>query len=184
MYLAFYKLQKPPFRLTADPHFFHLADPHRNALTKLLRGIAGRKGIMVLTGPIGTGKTTVLNALMYLTSKTSPEHKISTAFLVNPVLTREEFLEWLIDDFEVACSGKSRPQRLQALYRVFREAQKAGGTSLLIIDESHLLSTEVLEDIRLISNMDCHQEQLLQVVLCGQPELGSKLLQPAVKALR
>lgn len=184
MYLKFYNLQKQPFRLTADPSFFHLAEPHRNALMVLLQGIVRRKGIMVLTGPIGTGKTTVLNALMYLTGKSSPEHKVATAFLINPVLTRDEFLEWLIDDFEVECAGKSRPQRLQALYRTFRATQKSGGTNLLIVDESHLLSTEVLEDIRLISNMDCHQEQLLQVVLSGQPELGSKLLQPSMKALR
>ncbi len=184
MYLAFYNLKSEPFRLTADPQFFHLAEPHRNALMALLQGIVRRKGIMVLTGAIGTGKTTVLNALMYLTQRLTPQRKIATAFLVNPVLNREEFLESMLQDFEVDCTGKSRPQRLQALYAMFRQAQKAGGTSVLMIDESHLLSPEVLEDIRLISNMDCHQEQLLQVVLSGQPELGSKLLKPNMKALR
>lgn len=184
MYLAFYNLKHEPFRLTADPQFFHLAAPHRNALMLLLQGIARRKGIMVLTGPIGTGKTTVLNALMNLTRTSIPKQKIATAFMVNPVLSRDEFLEWLIQDFEVDCGGKSRPQRFQALYAMFRQVQKAGGTSVLCIDESHLLSNEVLEDIRLISNMDCHEEQLLQVVLSGQPELGSKLLQPNMKALR
>lgn len=184
MYLRFYSLRSQPFRLTPDPHFFHLAEPHRNALMTLLQGIVRRRGIMVLTGPIGTGKTTVLNALMFLTGKAAPQQKIATAFLVNPVLNRDEFLEALVEDFEVDCSSKSRPQRLQALYRMFRQVQKTGGTSLLIIDEAHLLSNEVMEDIRLIGNMDCHQEQLLQVVLCGQPELASTLLHPNMKALR
>jgi len=150
----------------------------------LLQGVVRRKGIMVLTGPIGTGKTTVLNAVMFLTGKTSPKQKIATAFLVNPILTRDEFLESLVDDFEVDCPSKSRPQRLQALFRMFKQAASTGGTSLLLVDEAHLLSNELLEDIRLIGNMDSHNEQLLQVVLCGQPELASKLLQPNMKALR
>jgi general secretion pathway protein A len=184
MYLRFYNLKTQPFRLTPDPHFFHLAEPHRNALMVLLQGVVRRKGIMVLTGPIGTGKTTVLNAMMFLTGKASPQQRIATAFLVNPILSRDEFLEALLEDFEVECPSKSRPQRLQALYRMFRQVQKAGGTSVLFIDEAHLLSSEVLEDIRLIGNMDCHEEQLLQVVLCGQPELASTLLQPNMKALR
>ena len=121
MYLPFYKLRTQPFRLTPDPQFFHLAEPHRNALMGLLQGVVRRKGIMVLTGPIGTGKTTVVNAMMFLTGKVAAKQKIATAFLVNPILTRDEFLESLVDDFEVDCPSKSRPQRLQALFRMFKQ---------------------------------------------------------------
>jgi general secretion pathway protein A len=141
---------------------------------------------MVATGPVGTGKTTILNALLHLLSNLhrGGERKLVSAFLVNPLLTRDEFLEWLLDDFELQVTSTTKPRRLLALHELFLEAQGKGGTAVLIIDEAHLLTVELLEEIRLLTNMDTHREKLLQVILCGQPELATLLLQPQMRALR
>lgn len=186
MYLEFYKLKREPFSLTPDPKFLHLAEPHRNALIGLVQGVFRRRGFMVATGPVGTGKTTVLNALLYLLSNLHKpgERKLVSAFLVNPLLSRDEFMESLLDEFEVQAPSTTKPRRLLALHELFLEAQSRGGTAVLIIDEAHLLTVDLLEEIRLLTNMDTHREKLLQVVLCGQPELASLLLQPQLRALR
>ena len=186
MYLDFHGLKREPFCLTPDPKFLHLAEPHRNALVALLQGVIRRRGFMVATGAVGTGKTTILNALLYLLGNLhkSGDRKLVSAFLVNPTLSREEFLESLIDEFEVQATSNTKPRRLLALRELFLEAQRAGGTAVLIIDEAHLLTVELLEEIRLLTNMDTHREKLLQVILCGQPELASLLLLPQLRALR
>jgi len=186
VYLDFFSLKREPFSLTPDPKFLHLADPHRNALVALVQGVIRRRGFMVATGPVGTGKTTVLNALLHLLSNLhkNGERKLVSAFLVNPILTRDEFLESLLDEFEVQVSSTTKPRRLLALHELFLEAQSKGGTAVLIIDEAHLLPVDLLEEIRLLTNMDTHREKLLQVILCGQPELATLLLQPQLRALR
>jgi len=186
VYLDFYSLKREPFCLTPDPRFLHLADPHRNALVSLVQGVLRRRGFMVATGPVGTGKTTVLNALLHLLSNLhkNGERRLASAFLVNPVLSREEFLESLLDEFELQVVSTTKPRRLLALHELFLEAQSKGGTAVLIIDEAHLLTVELLEEIRLLTNMDTHREKLLQVILCGQPELATLLLQPQLRALR
>lgn len=191
VYLEFYNLKREPFCLTPDPKFLHLADPHRNALVALVQGVIRRRGFMVATGPVGTGKTTVLNALLHLLSNLhkNGEHKngdrkLVSAFLVNPLLSRDEFLETLLDEFELQVASTTKPRRLLALHELFLEAQGNGGTAVLIIDEAHLLTVELLEEIRLLTNMDTHREKLLQVILCGQPELATLLLQPPLRALR
>lgn len=186
MYLEFYNLKREPFCLTPDPKFLHLAEPHRNALVALVQGVVRRRGFMVATGAVGTGKTTILNALLYLLSNLhkSGDRKLASAFLVNPILTREEFFESVLDEFEIQIPSTSKPRRLLALHELFLEAQSRGGTAVLIIDEAHLLTVELLEEIRLLTNMDTHREKLLQVILCGQPELASLLLQPQLRALR
>ena len=186
VYLEFFNLKREPFSLTPDPQFIHLADPHRNALVALVQGVIRRRGFMVATGPVGTGKTTILNALLHLLSNLhkNGERNLVSAFLVNPILTREEFLECLLDEFEVQVTSTTKPRRLLALHELFLEAQSKGGTSVLLIDEAHLLTVDLLEDIRLLTNMDTHREKLLQVILCGQPELATLLLQPQLRALR
>jgi len=186
VYLDFYNLKREPFCLTPDPKFLHLADPHRNALVSLVQGVLRRRGFMVTTGAVGTGKTTVLNALLHLLSNLhkNGERKLASAFLVNPLLTRDEFLESLLDEFELQIASTTKPRRLLALHELFLEAQRKGGTAVLIIDEAHLLTVELLEEIRLLTNMDTHREKLLQVILCGQPELATVLLQPQLRALR
>jgi general secretion pathway protein A len=186
VYLDFYNLKREPFSLTPDPKFLHLADPHRNALVSLIQGVLRRRGFMVATGAVGTGKTTVLNALLYLLSNLhkNGERKLVSAFLVNPILSKEEFLETLLDEFELRVAQTTKPRRLLALHELFLEAQAKGGTAVLIIDEAHLLTVELLEEIRLLTNMDTHREKLVQVILCGQPELATVLLQPQLRALR
>ncbi len=185
MYTSYYNLREEPFRLTSDPRFFHLAEPHAAALATLVEAVMRRKGFLLMTGPIGTGKTTVVHtALQILTERAATGHPISSAFILNPTLTREEFLEMILTEFEIPCTATSKPARLSALQRMLLETQRRGGTSLLLVDEAHLLTPELLEEIRLLSNADTYQEKLLQIVLCGQPELLGILHKPELRALR
>ena len=185
MYTAFYNLREEPFRLTSDPRFFHLAEPHAAALATVVEAVMRRKGFVLMTGPIGTGKTTVVHmALQILTERAATSHPISSAFILNPTLSREEFLEMILVEFEIPCTATSKPARLAALQRMLLETQRRGGTSLLLVDESHLLTPELLEELRLLSNSDTYQEKLLQIVLCGQPELLGLLRKPELRALR
>lgn len=182
MYAAFYGLKDEPFRLTPDPRYLHLSEPHQKALTAVLEGIVYRKGLVMITGPIGTGKTTIVHsALQILWDKKMP---VKSALLFNPTLTREEFFEMMLDEFEVECAATSKPKRLAALQQMFVETQSKGGTSVLFIDEAHLLSAELLEEIRLLGNSDFHQEKPLQIVLCGQPELIALMARPKLSALQ
>ena len=185
MYTTYYKLREEPFRLTSDPRFFHLAEPHAAALATLVEAVMRRKGFVLMTGPIGTGKTTVVHtALQILTERATANHPMSSAFILNPTLSREEFLEMILTEFEIPCASTSKPARLSALQRMLLETQRKGGTSLLLVDEAHLLPPELLEEIRLLSNADTYQEKLLQIVLCGQPELLGMLRKPEMRALR
>src|SRR5437660_1400928 len=185
MYTPFYNRREEPFRLTSDPRFFHLAEPHAAALATLVEAVMRRKGFVLMTGPIGTGKTTVVHtALQILTERAATNHPISSAFILNPTLSREEFLEMLLSEFEIPCTSASKPARLSALQRMLLETQRKGGTSLLLVDEAHLLTPELLEEIRLLGNTDTYQEKLLQIVLCGQPELFTVLHRPELRALQ
>lgn len=185
MYTAFYGLKEEPFRLTPDPRFLHLAEPHREVLTNLVGSVAQRKGIVVATGPIGTGKTTLLHATLHLLgNKSLGTGPISSAFILNPTLTREELLEAVLDEFEVSCASSSKPRRLAALNEMLLETQRNGGTAVLVVDEAHLLTLQLLEEIRLLTNADTHHEKLLQVILSGQPELLSLLRRPELSALK
>lgn len=185
VYTKFYQLREEPFRLTPDPKFLHLAEPHRLALGMLLDGIMSRKGFLVLYGPIGTGKTTLMHAALHLLEDNSAlKDKLSTAFVVNPTLSPSEFLEAVLDEFEVQCPSTSKPRRLAAFHEMLLATQRKGGTTVLIVDEAHLLTPELLEEIRLLSNTDTYQEKPLQVVLSGQPELQAHLHHPRMKALQ
>ena len=185
MYISFYNLREEPFRLTSDPRFFHLTEPHAAALATLVEAVMRRKGFVVMTGPIGTGKTTVVHtALQILSEKAAISHPISSAFILNPTLSREEFLEMILSEFEIPCTSTSKPARLSALQGMLLETQRKGGTSLLLVDEAHLLTPELLEEIRLLSNSDTYQEKLLQIILCGQPELLGILRRPELRALK
>jgi type II secretory pathway predicted ATPase ExeA len=185
MYLKFYQLREEPFSLTPDPRFLHLAQPYRVALETVVQSIIRRKGFVVVNGPIGTGKTTLLHAAMQVLSRLNNNSApLASAFVLNPTLSREEFLETLITEFEVSCTSTSKPARLAALQKMFLEKQKRGGTSILIVDEAHLLTIELLEEIRLISNADTYREKLLQVILCGQPELMPMLQLRELRALQ
>jgi len=185
MYTTFYGLNEEPFRLTPDPRFLHLAEPHREVLTSLVGGVLQRKGILVTTGPIGTGKTTRLHATLYfVSSQSGGVPGLSTAFVTNPALSRDELLEAILDEFEITCTSSSKPRRLAALHEMLLGIQRSGGTSVLVVDEAHLLTMELLEEIRLLTNTDLHNEKLLQVILAGQPELLPVLRRPELRALK
>jgi general secretion pathway protein A len=185
LYTAFYQLKEEPFRLTPDPRFLHLADPHRTALKVLLQGVLQRKGFTVVAGPVGTGKTTLLHtALQILTEKSEGRGRLVSAFLVNPTLAPAELLEAVLEEYEISCTATSKPRRLAALHQMLFQTQQQGGTAILLIDEAHLMSVELLEEIRLLGNTDTYQEKLLQIVLCGQPELFAVLQRPELQALQ
>jgi general secretion pathway protein A len=185
LYTAFYQLKEEPFRLTPDPRFLHLADPHRTALKVLLQGVLQRKGFTVVAGPVGTGKTTLLHtALQILTEKSEGRGRLVSAFLVNPTLSPAELLEAVLDEYEISCTATSKPRRLAALHQMLFQTQQQGGTAVLLIDEAHLMTVELLEEIRLLGNTDTYQEKLLQIVLCGQPELFAVLQRPELQALQ
>ncbi len=185
MYLAYFQLKDEPFRLTPDPRFLHLSEPHRAVLKTLLEGILYRRGLIMISGPIGTGKTTVVHSALQILGEISRTRMpIRTALLFNPLLTREEFLEALLEEFEVPCASTSKPRRLMALHEMLLDVQRRGGTAALIIDEAHLLSSELLEEVRLLGNADTHQEKLLQIVLSGQPELSAMMARRELSALQ
>ncbi len=185
MYLSFYELNDEPFRLTPDPRYMHLSEPHQAALTVLLEGILFRKGLIMMTGPIGTGKTTLLHmALQMLTDIPKQKMPIKSALIFNPTLARDEFLEMVLDEFEVECSVSSKPKRLSVLHQMLLDTQRQGGTAVLFIDEAHLLSPDLLEEIRLLGNADTHHEKLLQIVLSGQPELMTMMNRRELSALQ
>jgi general secretion pathway protein A len=185
MYEAFLGLREQPFRLTSDPRFFHLAEPHANALATLIEAVMSRKGLVVMTGPSGTGKTMVVHTTLHILAQRATSHRpISSAFLLNPTLSREEFLEAILAEFEIRCAETSKAARLEALQHMLLETRRKGGFSLLLVDEAHLLTEELLEEVRQLNNADQNAEKLLQIILCGQPELLDVLRRPELRALR
>jgi general secretion pathway protein A len=185
MYSTFYGLKQDPFRLTPDPRFLHLAEPHRNTLRAMVEGVAGRKGLQVSIGPIGTGKTTLLYCLQHiLAHEASRERPVRSAFVVNPTLTPEELFESLFDELEIHASAPTKPARLRALHELLLAAYKSNGTVVVIIDEAHLMPPSLVEEVRLLMNLDNYPVNVMQVILCGQPELMPLLERPELAALR
>jgi len=184
MYLGFYGLRQEPFRLAPDPRFLHLAEPHRNTLRSMLEGVSGRKGLQVATGPVGTGKTTLLYSLQHILShEASSEQPVRSAFVVNPTLTQDEFYEALLDELEMPAQA-SKPARLRALHQLLMRTYRENGNVVLIVDEAHLISPAVLEEIRLLVNLDNYPKSVLQIIFCGQPELLVLLKKPELAALK
>ncbi len=150
----------------------------------LVEGIVRRSGFMLLSGGVGTGKTTLLHSLfLILSRKLKGDQKLSSAFIVNPTLSREEFMEFILQELDIPCTHTTKPRRLLALHQSLIETHRQGSTTVLVIDEAHLLSREVLEEIRLLGNLDSYGDKLMQIVLCGQPELLHTLMTPDVRAL-
>src|SRR4030095_15005644 len=170
MYLTFYGLSEKPFNATPDPKFLYMSPGHREALAQLLYGTLERKGFIVLTGKVGTGKTTLLHALRQRLSGQS-----AIAFVVNSTLSFDGLLEYILEDLGAAKAGESRAQRLMALNTYLIENERAGQNTTLIIDEAQNLDAATLEQIRLLSNFETPTTKLLQILLVGQPELKARL---------
>ena len=178
MYQEFYGLREKPFALTPDPQFLFLSESHRTAMESLLYGIHQREGFMVLTGDIGTGKTTLCRALL---GRVDPQ--VKTAVIFNSFLTEEELLESILQDLGLATKGKSRKKLIDELNKFLLSQLSEGNHVALIIDEAQNLSIPVLEQIRMLSNLETEKEKMLQIILLGQLELVEKLQSFELKQL-
>src|SRR5262247_2745797 len=177
--LAFFGLQQKPFNPTPDPRFLYPSPGHREALAQLLYGVQEHKGFILLTGEIGTGKTTLLRTLL-----SRLEGNCASAFIFDTTLPFEGILEYMLEDLGVAKAGETHVQRRIALNNFLLERRRAGQNTVLALDESQNLSLEALEQIRLLSNFETDREKLLQILLVGQPELLDKLDRPELRQLK
>jgi general secretion pathway protein A len=172
----FFGLRENPFSLTPNPRYIHRTRHAHETLGRITRGILDRKGLILLTGDVGTGKTTLLyTALHLLDGNPAVQHKIGTAVIVHPTLTREEFLETVLDEFNVHPSSQRRQARLEALLKMLLDVRRKGGLAVLVIDEAQMLTGELLEEIRTLLELQTTREKLLQVILCGQPGIEAKV---------
>jgi type II secretory pathway predicted ATPase ExeA len=180
MYNTFFKLQSSPFGTSPDPRFLYMMPHTREALACLEYGISARKGFTVLTGEVGTGKTTLLRRALSSFSG----RKVSTAFVFNPRLDVLDFLEFVLTDFGIVPATRTKSGMLLQLNRWLIERFRMEETCVVVVDEAQNLSWELLEEIRLLTNLETSSEKLLQIVLSGQPELEEKLRHPSVRQLR
>src|SRR5260221_305944 len=180
MYNAYFGFTESPFSLSPDPAFFYRSEQHEEALANLIYGVQSRKGFIVLTGEVGTGKTTMLECLRdYLY-----EQRVEFGFLFNSRITSDQFFEMLAYDFDLQCNHRSKPEVLHALNEMLLSQSDKGSTGVLIVDEAQNLEWEVLEEIRLLGNLENRRGKLLQIILAGQPELERKLDAPNLRHLK
>lgn len=178
MYNDFYQLKENPFNITADPDFFYTSEHHQEAFSHLIYGITHRKGILVITGEIGTGKTTLCRTLLNQLDKS-----IKTALILNPSYSDLQLLQLILRDLGIQCKDKSKFSLISALNDFLIDETSRGNNVVLIIDESQNLGVKQLEQIRLLSNLETEKEKLLQIVLVGQPELMEKLKLTSLRQL-
>jgi general secretion pathway protein A len=180
MYEQFFGLKEPAFSLTPDPRFLWLSETHHEGLAALYYGITRRKGFLLLTGEIGTGKTTLLRAVLDRMPADT-----ETALILNTAgLTRIDLLKLIADEFRLRGALESKADYVIALNAFLIMRHRAGLNTVLIIDEAQNLGPEALEEVRLISNLETKTDKLLQIVLTGQPELRRNLALPSLRQLR
>jgi general secretion pathway protein A len=180
MYKEFFGLRANPFNVNPDPRYLFLTRHTEEALACLTYGIQSRKGFVLLTGEVGTGKTTLINKLLEWLRL----QQVATAFIFNSRLSTDQFLEYMMADFSIPCDAKVKSQVLLRLYNWLLDRYRTGETAVLIIDEAQNLTDEVLEEVRMLTNLETFTEKLLQIVLVGQPELEQKLKEPQLRQLR
>lgn len=179
MYLEFYNLREFPFNITPDPRFLYLAPHHKEAYDHLMYGINGRKGFIELTGEVGSGKTTLCRAVLSNLGK-----DVETALILNPCLSETQLLRAMLNDFGLEVRGRDRLAYIEKLNEFLLERSNEGTNVALVIDEAQDLSPQVMEQVRLLSNLETDQQKLIQIVLCGQPELKARLARPDLRQLR
>jgi general secretion pathway protein A len=180
MYNAFFGFSDNPFSLSPDPAFFYRSEQHEEALANLVYGVQARKGFIVLSGEVGTGKTTMLECLRdYLEAQYT-----EFAFIFNSRINPEQFFEMIAYDLDLPCPRTSKTEVLFALNQLLVEQAQEGRTVVLIVDEAHNLDWDVLEEIRLLGNLENRNGKLLQIILAGQPELDRKLDAPNLRQLK
>jgi general secretion pathway protein A len=180
MYKAFFGFRESPFNLTPDPAFLYRSRQHEEALANLIYGVQSLKGFVVLTGEVGTGKTTMLECLQDFLAA----NRIEYAYLFNSRLTVEQFFEMIAYDLDLRCARTSKTEVLIALNQLLIQNAKDGRTTALILDEAHNLEWDVLEEVRLLGNLESRRGKLLQIVLAGQPEFDRKLDAPSLRQLK
>ncbi len=180
MYKAFFGLKQNPFNLSPDPAFLYRSVQHEEAIANLIYGVQSRKGFIALTGEVGTGKTTMLECLRdFLDAQ-----RIPFAFLFNSQVTPDQFFEMMAYDFDLPCERRSKTDVLFALNDMLLERANQGQTTVLIVDEAHNLEWKVLEEIRLLGNLENRRGKLMQIIIAGQPELDKKLDAPEFRQLK
>jgi general secretion pathway protein A len=180
MYKAFFGFAENPFNMSPDPSFLFRSAQHEEALANLIYGVQSRKGFVVLTGEVGTGKTTMLECLRdFLNTQ-----QITYASLFNSRLDVQQFFEMIAYDFGLRCTRTSKTEVLFAMNEMIIERANVGRTTVLIVDEAHNLDWDVLEEIRLLGNLENRRGKMLQILLAGQPELDRKLEAPEFRQLK
>ncbi len=180
MYKSFFGLKENPFNVNPDPRYLFLTKQIEEALSGLMYGIQARKGFITLTGEVGTGKTTLVNRLLdWLHMR-----RTKTAFLFNSRMNSSQLFDFILAEFDIHCDNRSKSQQLMKLNHWLLERYRAGEAAVLIVDEAQNLTFPVLEEIRLLTNLETSTEKLLQIVLSGQPELEEKLKLPQLRQLR
>lgn len=171
MYKQFFRLQRNPFEVSPDPSFLFPTRKHNEALAALYYGVRRRKGFVVMTGEVGTGKTLLVRCLLQLLNHSN----VSYAYVFNSLLSPLDFLQYIALDFEIPNPGKTKSELLLQISNFLIARHQRNLTTVLVVDEAHHLSAEVLEEIRLLTNLETAQGKLLQILLVGQPELDEKL---------
>jgi len=179
MYLDFFKLKEAPFNITPDPHYLFMSRQHREAHNHVMYGIRERKGFIQLTGEIGSGKTTLCRAVLAELGQ-----NVQTALILNPCLTEAQLIRAILQDFGLKTTGKDMLTLIQTLNTFLLAKMEAKENVALLIDESQNLSLKLMEQIRLLSNLETTHQKLIQIVLIGQPELADKLNDASLRQLR
>jgi general secretion pathway protein A len=171
MYRKFYNLTRNPFEVSPDPYFFYPTPQHNEALALLNYGVLRRKGFVVVSGEVGTGKTLLVRCLL----DSLALQKVAFAYINNPILTVQSFLEQVLTDLGLTAVARTKSEALARLNNYLMARSREDLTTALVVDEAQLLSWELLEEIRLLTNLETAHHKLLQIVLAGQPELDEKL---------
>src|SRR5260370_11447212 len=180
MYHSFFQLRESAFNVNPDPRYLYVSKEIEEETAGLVYGIQARKGFVTLIGEVGTGKTTLVNRLL----EWMRDQQIRAAFLFNSRVNSSQLLEFILADFGIPCESRSKTQQLMKLNHWLLERHRAGETAVLLIDEAQNLPYPVLEEIRLLTNLETSTEKLLQIVLSGQTELEEKLKLPQLRQLR
>ena len=180
MYKQFFGLNRNPFEISPDPFFYHPTPRHNEALANLHYGVGRRKGFIVITGEVGTGKTLLVRCLLAELRKGN----IAFGYVFNPLLSTVEFFQYIMADLGLPYAGRSKTEILLDLNRFLIQRHARGLITALVVDEAQDLRPELLEEIRLLTNLETSQQKLLQIVLLGQPELDRVLDSPELRQLK
>ena len=182
MYTKFYRLDEKPFEITPDPRFLYITENHKEALAHLIYGIKEKKGLTVITGEVGTGKTTLVHTLLKRLNRVDGNTRI--AYVFNPKLDVADFLQYICEDLGLTGPKRSKGENIAQLNKFLLDSHAQNRNVVLIIDEAQKLDPELLEEVRLLTNLETATRKLLQIILMGQPELSELLNRPQCLPLK